>query len=262
MRIISWNVNGLRANVKKGGFDWFLNESPDIFCLQETKAHPEQLEQGVRDPDGYYSFFDHSKVRKGYSGVAVYSKIKPEKVEYGLGIEKYDQEGRFLGLFFKDIIKDIPKLALFNVYFPNGGGGPDRLQFKLEYYDEFLKYINKLKNNGYEIIFCGDINTAHKEIDLARPKENVENTGFLPIERAWIDKVIDNGYTDMFRNMHPDESGKYTYWDMKTYARERNVGWRIDYFFATDGIVKKMTKTRILDQVFGSDHCPIDIFIE
>ena len=263
----------MRANTKKGGFDWFLNEVPDIFCLQETKAHPDQLEEGIRNPPGYYSFFDHSKVKKGYSGVAVYSKIKPSKVEYGLGIDKYDQEGRFLGLFFdnlsgsmddsvKDIIKDIPKWALFNVYFPNGGGGPDRLQFKLEYYDEFLKYINRLKKSGYEIIFSGDINTAHTGIDLARPRENAENTGFLPIERAWIDRVIDSGYTDVFRDLHPDEREKYTYWDMKTFSRERNVGWRIDYFFVTLGILKRVTKARILDQILGSDHCPIDIFIE
>ncbi|MBU6426687.1 exodeoxyribonuclease III [Patescibacteria group bacterium] len=261
MRIISWNVNGLRANVKKGGFDWFLNESPDIYCLQETKANKDQLEEGIANPPGYHSYFDHSKGRKGYSGVAVYSKIRPWKVEYGLGIEQYDQEGRFLGLFFGEIIKDIPKLALFNIYFPNGGGGPDRLQFKLEYYDEFLKYVNRLKKDGYEIIFCGDVNTAHTKIDLARPKENADNTGFLPIERAWMDKVIDNGFTDVFRNMHPNEPDRYTYWDMKTFARERNVGWRIDYFFVTAGLLKKVTKSRILDQILGSDHCPIDIFV-
>ncbi|MFA6404661.1 MAG: exodeoxyribonuclease III [Candidatus Paceibacterota bacterium] len=261
MRIISWNVNGLRANIKKGGFDWLLNESPDIFCMQETKAHPDQLEVGVRNSPGYNSYFDHSKGRKGYSGVAVYSKAKPIKVEYGLGIEKYDQEGRFLGLFFDGVIKDISKFALFNVYFPNGGGGPDRLKFKLEYYDEFLKYINRCKKDGYKIIFCGDVNTAHREIDLARPKENKDNTGFLPIERAWIDRVIDNGYIDMFRHLHPNEAGKYTYWDMKTFARERNVGWRLDYFFVDKDLAKIVTKCRILDQILNSDHCPIDILL-
>lgn len=262
MRIISWNVNGLRANVKKGGFDWFLNESPDIYCLQETKAQVEQLEPGIANPPEYHSYFDHSKGRKGYSGVAVYSKIEPKKVEYGLGIEKYDQEGRFLGLFFENPIKDIFKLAILNIYFPNGGGSPERLQFKLEYYDEFLKCINKLKSSGYEIIFCGDINTAHTEIDLARPKENSDNTGFLPIERAWMDKVVDNGYIDTFRKLHPDLKEKYTYWDTKTFARERNVGWRIDYFFVTEKLMKRVVKTRILDQILGSDHCPIEIVIE
>jgi exodeoxyribonuclease-3 len=274
MRIISWNVNGLRANVKKGGFDWLINESPDIFCLQETKVHPDQLEKGIHNPPGYFSYFDHSKGRKGYSGVAVYSKIKPEKVEYGLGKEELDQEGRFLALFFgenafettdsktiKNSNANIPKFVFINTYFPNGGGGPERLDFKLRYYEEFLKYIDTQKSKGYEVIFCGDVNTAHTEIDLARPKENVENTGFLPIERAWIDQVIAAGYSDVFRKLHPDLKEKYSYWDMKTYARDRNVGWRIDYFFASEGMLKLVTKARILDEIMGSDHCPIDIII-
>lgn len=255
MRILCWNVNGLRANVKKGGFEWFLNESPDIYCLQETKAHPEQLEEGVRNPIGYYSYFDHSKGRKGYSGVAVYTKIKPEKVEYGMGIEKMDQEGRFLALFFKDFV-------LINLYFPNGGGGPERLAYKLTFYDAFLDYINNLRKEGREVIFCGDVNTAHTEIDLARPKQNEENTGFLPIERAWIDKVVLNGYTDVFRHFFAGVKEKYTYWDMKTFARARNVGWRIDYFFASAQILKKITATKILDTITGSDHCPIEITLK
>lgn len=263
MRVISWNVNGLRANVKKGGFGWFLNESPDIYCVQETKASPDQLEEGVRRPSGYHAYFDYSKGRKGYSGVAVYSKIEPKTVEYGLGIDKYDQEGRFLALFYEnDQLKiGIDRLVLLNVYFPNGGGGPDRLKFKLEYYDEFLKYTNRLRKKGNEVIFCGDVNTAHEEIDLARPKENEGNTGFLPIERAWIDRVMANGYQDIFRHLHPNIIGAYTYWDMKTFARDRNVGWRIDYFFVSPGVVPKIYRTRILDKITGSDHCPIDIFI-
>lgn len=261
MRIISWNVNGIRANVKKGGFDWFLNESPDVYCIQETKANAEQLEDGVRNPPGYVSYFDHSKGRKGYSGVAVYSKIKPVKVEYGLGVEEYDQEGRFLGLFYENFIKDIPKLAILNIYFPNGGGGPERLKFKLEYYDIFLKYINALRKKGYEIVFTGDVNTAHTEIDLARPKENVGNTGFLPIERAWLDKVVTNGYVDVFRKFFPKEVGKYTYWDQKTFSRERNVGWRIDYFFVTPDLAERVKSIKILDHIIGSDHCPIELII-
>ncbi len=262
MRIISWNVNGLRANVKKGGFDWFLNESPDIYCLQETKAHLDQLEEGIRNPEGYYSYFDHSKLRKGYSGVAVYSKLEPKKVEYGLGKPEYDQEGRLLALLYENLIKDISKLALINNYIPNGGGGPDRLEFKLKYYDQFLKYINVFQKNGYEIIFCGDINTAHKEIDLARPKENENNTGFLPIERKWLDRFIGAGYIDSFRYFNPDKTGAYTWWDMKTFARDRNVGWRLDYFFVSEGLMKRVKKVRILDNIIGSDHCPIDIIIE
>lgn len=264
MRIISWNVNGLRANVKKGSFDWLLNEDADIFCLQETKAHPDQLEEGIRNPLGYHSYFDHSKLRKGYSGVAIYSKVEPEKVDYSIGNEKYDQEGRFIALFFpaNSFGTEIGKFVFINTYFPNGGGGPDRLQYKLEFYDEFLKYIEKQRSNGYEVIFCGDVNTAHTEIDLARPKENEENTGFLPIERAWLDKVINHGYVDAFRELHKEQKDAYTYWDMKTFARDRNVGWRIDYFFVTTGIMKAVNKAEILDSVMGSDHCPIELIIK
>ncbi len=250
MNIISWNVNGLRAVVKKGQFDWFLKTSPDIFCIQETKAHPDQLPEEIRKPSGYFSYFDHSKGRKGYSGVAVYSKIEPESIDYALGVEELDQEGRFLALHFKDF-------TLCNIYFPNGGGGPLRLKFKLEYYDAFLAYIEKLKKKGRKIIFCGDINTAHEEIDLARPKENEKNTGFLPEERAWLDEVVNHGYTDVFRHFNPQKIGAYTYWDMKTFSRERNVGWRIDYFFVSADLLPQVKKMEILKEVMGSDHCPI-----
>jgi len=261
MKIISWNVNGIRANVKKGGFDWFLNESPDIYCVQEMKAEADQLEDGVRNPPDYHSYFDHSKGRKGYSGVGVYSKIKPEKVEYGMGKDDFDQEGRFLALYFNadQLVKGLGKTVLFNIYFPNGGGGPERLAFKLKYYEHFLNHIISLSREGYEIIFCGDVNTAHTEIDLARPKENENNTGFLPIERKWIDDVIRAGYTDIFRRLHPEEKEKYTYWDMKSFARDRNVGWRIDYFFVSKGILQFVEKARVLDSVLGSDHCPIEL---
>jgi exodeoxyribonuclease-3 len=264
MRILCWNVNGIRASIKKGSFDWLLNESPDIFCLQETKAHPEQLDDSVLNPAGYISYFDHSKLRKGYGGVAIYTKVKPEKVDYGFGKKEYDQEGRFIALFFTDNAfgNSMGKFVLITTYFPNGQAGPDRLKYKLEFYDEFLKYIEKHRKAGYEIIFCGDVNTAHTEIDLARPKENEENTGFLPIERAWIDKVISKGYVDTFRALHPNEKNRYSYWDMKTFARERNVGWRIDYFFVSPNVMKLVKKADILDSVMGSDHCPIELVVE
>ncbi|MCC7004517.1 exodeoxyribonuclease III [Candidatus Nomurabacteria bacterium] len=251
MKIISWNVNGIRAWQKKGYFDWFLKESPDILCLQETKAHPEQLSQEMLNPQGYFVYFDHSKAKKGYSGVAVYTKVKPESVEYGVGKEKYDQEGRLLLLKFK-------KFTLLNVYFPNGGGGPERLKYKMEFYDEFLKLIEKLTKNGEKIIFCGDVNTAHNEIDLARPKENENHTGFLRIERHWIDKVVEKGYVDIFRKLNPQKV-QYSWWDMKTFARDRNIGWRIDYFFISPDLSKDVENTGILDQVYGSDHCPISL---
>lgn len=254
MKIISWNVNGIRAHVKKGAFDWTLNESPDIFCLQETKAHPDQLTKDVVSPQGYTSYFDHSKVKKGYSGVAVYSKVVPEKVEYGLGIEDLDQEGRQIALFFKG---KNTKWVLVNTYFPNGGGGEERIAFKLRYYDAFLAYIEDLKKKGYAIVFTGDVNTAHTESDLSRPKENQNTTGFLPIERAWIDEVISAGYVDTFRLKHPEKKNAYTWWDMKTFARERNIGWRIDYFFVNKESAPLVNKAEIFHDVLGSDHCPI-----
>ncbi len=255
MKLISWNVNGVRAWHKKGCLDWFLSEKPDFFCIQETKAHSDQIPLELKEARGYFSYFDHSKGRKGYSGVGVITKHKPLKVLDGLGVLELDQEGRFLALFYE-------KCIVINTYFPNGGGGPIRLEYKLKYYDAFLKFLEKHKKQGYSIIFCGDVNTAHAEIDLARPKENAENTGFLPIERAWIDKVVSKGYIDTFRNLHPQQVGAYSYWDMKTFARERNVGWRIDYFFITEDLKKNLKDSFILADTYGSDHCPIGIKID
>jgi exodeoxyribonuclease-3 len=252
MKIISWNVNGLRANVKKGGFDWLMAQNADIFCMQEIKAEADQLPPEVRAPKGYHAFFESSKTRKGYSGVAIYSKVEPLKVEFSVGNPELDQEGRMITAFYEDFV-------FINCYFPNGGGGPERLAYKLKFYDAFLEYINKLKKKGHEVIFCGDINTAHTEIDLARPKENVDNTGFLPIERAWLDKVVKNNYFDVFRSLNPEKKEAYTYWDMKTFARDRNVGWRIDYFFVTKGILEKVKEVIIHNDILGSDHCPLSI---
>ena len=249
MKLLSWNVNGLRAVAKKGAFATVFETDPDILCLQETKAHPEQLPEEVRSPAGYHSYFDHSKIKKGYSGVAIFSKEKPEKIEYGLGIPKFDDEGRTLVAYYKDFV-------LLNVYFPNGGGGPERLAYKMHYYDEFLKFIQKLEKKGKKVIFCGDVNTAHTEIDLFHPKENEKSTGFLPMEREWIDKVITHGYIDTFRNLHKEKI-QYSWWDMKTYARDRNVGWRIDYFFVSENLFKDVKKAEILDNIMGSDHCPV-----
>jgi len=251
IKIISWNVNGLRAVHRKDGFLGFIKkQNPDILCLQETKASPEQLPDEIHNIPGYYSYFAVSKVKKGYSGVVIYTKEKPQKVEYGVGIKKFDEEGRTLVAYYKNFI-------LLNVYFPNGGGGPDRLKYKLDFYDAFLKFIEKLRKKNKKIIFCGDVNTAHEEIDLARPKQNEDNTGFLPEERAWIDEVIYHGYADVFRHFYPDKKDMYTYWDMKTRARDRNVGWRLDYFFVSSELLHKIKSTKILSEVYGSDHCPI-----
>lgn len=249
---MSWNVNGLRAVTKKGFVEWLYETSPDVLGLQEIKAEAEQLSDEVRAPKGYFAYFSSCKTRKGYSGVALYSKTEPDKVEYGIGIKKFDDEGRI-------IIGHYGDLVLLNVYFPNGGGGPERLKYKYEFYDAFLKYTEKLRKHGKKVVFCGDVNTAHEEIDLARPKENEKNTGFLPEERAWIDELIYSGYTDSFRHFHPNKTGAYSYWDMKTAARERNVGWRIDYFFVASEISAKLKGAGILAQVVGSDHCPVYI---
>ena len=252
MKLISWNVNGLRAVAKRGDFANILTRNPDILCLQETKSEAVQLPDDVRNIPGYFSYFSHSKMRKGYSGVGVYTKIEPERVEEGMGVPEFDQEGRLLVLYFKNFV-------LLNCYFPNGGGGPVRLKYKLDFYDHFLKFIEKLRAKGHKVIVCGDVNTAHEEVDLARPKENETNTGFLPEERAWIDELIYHGYLDIFRHLHPNTKGAYTYWDMKTAARTRNVGWRIDYFFISPDLLKSVTHANILADVYGSDHCPITL---
>jgi len=255
MKITSWNVNGLRAVHRKEKWQPFIKKSFDIVCLQETKSEESQLVPELANPEGYFSYFSSSQVKKGYSGVAIYSKEKPQKVEHGLGVKKFDQEGRILIAHYKDFV-------LFNIYFPNGGGGPIRLKYKLDFYDYFLEYIEKLKKSGKKIIFCGDVNTAHEEIDLARPKENEKNTGFLPEERAWLDEVVSAGYTDVFRYLYPNKEEVYTYWDMKTMARERNVGWRIDYFFVSNNLIKKVKGFKTMADIYGSDHCPIVLEIQ
>ena len=251
MKLISWNTNGLRATAKQGFFNpLFQKYKPDILCLQETKTEPDQLPEEVRNVPGYFSYFSHPKIKKGYSGVAIYTKEKPKEVFYGMGVKKLDNEGRLLGI-------KLEKYTIITGYFPNGGAGPDRLKYKLEFYDAFLKFILKLRKNGENVIFCGDVNTAHEAMDLARPKANEENTGFLPIERAWISKVIKNNFLDTFREFYPKKTDVYTYWDQKTRARDRNVGWRLDYFFADAKITPKIKDAGMLSDYYGSDHCPI-----
>jgi exodeoxyribonuclease-3 len=262
MKVISWNTNGLRATVKQGYFTpLFAFNNPDIVCFQETKCEPDQLDEKTRNLKGYHSYFSYSKLRKGYSGVAIYSKEEPLKVEYGIGIKKFDDEGRIIIAYY--LTKEKGKyFILINGYFPNGGVSEERLKYKLEFYDAFLKFINKLKKEGHDVVFTGDINTAHTAIDLTHPKANENSTGFLPIERAWIDKVIKNGFLDIFRTLNPDKREVYTYWDIKTRARERNVGWRIDYFFTNESFMKNIKSFKTLSDYMGSDHCPIMIEIK
>ena len=250
MRILSWNVNGIRAVLKKGFIEWLQEESPDILCVQETKCHPEQLTDELLVPDGYKTYWSSAE-KKGYSGTAVFTKSEPKAVKEGLGVKEFDTEGRTLMLEYKDFI-------LFNIYFPNGGAGNKRVPFKMDFYDAFLKKVNRLKKQGKKVIICGDVNTAHEEIDLARPKQNEKNTGFLPEERAWVTKFLGNGYVDTFRHFQKD-GGHYTWWDYKTKARERDIGWRIDYFFLSENLLPKVEKAHILKKVMGSDHCPVGI---
>jgi exodeoxyribonuclease-3 len=253
VRMLSWNVNGLRAVHKKGFLEWFLQEKPDILCLQETKASEEQLPFELRSVPGYSAYFDSAE-RKGYSGVALYSSMKPQEIRRGLGVERFDTEGRTLAV-------DFGSFVLFNVYFPNGGMSPERLQFKMDFYDAFFDCIEALRKKGRHIVICGDVNTAHNEIDLARPKENQKVTGFLPEERAWIDRLLAAGYIDTFR-LFCAEAGQYTWWDMKTRARERNVGWRLDYFFVSESLRGSVQSAAIMPEVPGSDHCPVELILK
>jgi len=253
LRLLSWNVNGIRAVEKKGLLTWLQESAPDILCLQETKAEPDQLGSALLSPAGYHVYWDFAQ-RRGYSGVSVFSREEPVEVKRGFGVERFDAEGRVL-------VARYPGYQLFNVYFPNGQSGNERLTFKLEFYDAFLEHIVALKDKGEKLVICGDFNTAHKALDLARPKENATNSGFLPQERAWLDRLVANGFADTFR-MFETEGGHYTYWDMKIRARERNVGWRIDYFFVSDNLRSAVVDAGILSDVMGSDHCPVSLALE
>ena len=253
MRLISWNVNGIRAVHKKGLFlSWIEEEQPDVLCLQETKAHESQLPEALTKVEGYSSWFSTPE-RKGYSGVALYTKEEPRSVSFGLGVERFDNEGR-------TVVADFDDFVLLGIYFPNGKRSAERLRYKMEFYDAFLDYVENLRKEGRSVVVCGDVNTAHKEIDLARPKENEKISGFLPEERAWMDKFFERGYVDTFRQFH-QEPGNYSWWDTMTRARERNVGWRIDYFFTDADLASSLTDGFILPDVMGSDHCPVGIEI-
>ena len=253
MQIFSWNVNGIRAILKKGFLDWVEKESPDIICVQETKASPEQIDSRSLPPDGYYAVWNSAQ-RKGYSGVATFSKKQPKSVALGMDFDEFDTEGRI-------IRSEYPGFDLLNVYFPNGTSGPERLAFKMRFYDAFLDYCQALRNSGKKLIIAGDFNTAHRPIDLKNSKTNEKNSGFLPEERAWIDKFIDQGYMDTFRLLYP-EIIKYSWWAYRFNSRARNIGWRIDYIFVTKDLKKRLKDAVIADQVMGSDHCPVGLVLK
>lgn len=253
MKLLSWNVNGYRAVLKKGFADFLAAEKPDILGLQEVKSCPEQLSEKDTAFPGY-SFSWNCAERKGYSGVAAFYRKPPLKVANGFGERRFDAEGRVITL-------EYPAFFLLNVYFPNGGQGPYRLKYKLEFYEAFREHIEGLRKTGKAVLFCGDVNTAHNEIDLARPKENEKTSGFMPVERAWLDRITAAGWVDTFRLFHP-EPGRYSWWDYKTRARERNVGWRIDYFFINREKASLVRDAFILPEVQGSDHCPVGVELD
>lgn len=250
MKIISWNVNGLRAVYKKNFLKWLEKSGADIACLQEIKAKIEQLPSDLINPKGYFSYFNPA-TRPGFWGVGVYVRRKPLKIEKVMGLERFDKEGRILKLKY-------PDFTLINLYTPHGGRQKENLDYKLEVYKYLLNYLKKIKDEN--IILIGDFNVAHQEIDLARPKNNQNNIMFTPEERKQIDKIIDLGFTDTFRKFNK-EGGNYTWWPYFVNARERNLGWRIDYTFTSKTLTPKLKNAFILHKVMGSDHCPIGIEI-
>ena len=250
MKLISWNVNGIRAAVKKGFLDYLHNEQPDILCIQESKAHKEQLSAEILNDHGYYNYW-HSGQKKGYSGVATFSKKEPLFIQEGIGIEKYDNEGRVL-------ITEHDKFILYNIYFPNGQKDDIRLKYKLDFYDDLLPIINEQVESGHNVIVTGDWNTAHHPIDLARPKENRNTSGFMLIEREKLDQYVAAGWVDTYRLFH-DDPGKYSWWTYRFGARERNVGWRIDYFFVNRKLAEFCVDADIHQEIYGSDHCPVSL---
>ena len=250
MRFISWNVNGIRACVQKGFLDFFQEADADIFCIQETKMQEGQL---VLDLEGYEQYSNYA-VKKGYSGTAVFTKKKPLSVAYGIGIEEHDQEGRVITLEYEDFY-------FITVYTPNSQNELARLDYRMHWEEDFLAYLKKLEEKK-PVIFCGDLNVAHKEIDLKNPKSNRKNAGFTDEERQKFTELLNAGFIDTFRYFYPDQEGMYSWWSYRFKAREKNAGWRIDYFCVSEGLKNRLKGAKIWTDVLGSDHCPIMLEIE
>ncbi len=254
MKIVSWNVNGIRACIKKGFFEWLYEAKPDILCLQETKIAEAELTKELMQPKGYHTYWNSGE-RKGYAGVSIFTKEEPIKVERGIGVEKFDEEGRFL-------ILEYEKFWLVNAYFPHSQRELNRLKFKLEFNDAFLRFAENLtKTTTKMVIITGDFNVAHKEIDLKNPKQNEHNAGFTIEERRWVDEFLSKGYVDTFREFEKGP-GHYTWWSYRFNARKRNIGWRVDYFFVPIQFLKNIKNSYILKDVLGSDHCPIGVEVK
>jgi exodeoxyribonuclease-3 len=250
MKYISWNVNGLRACMKKGFEEYFLEEDADIFCLQETKLQEGQIDFA---PEGYHAYWNYAE-KKGYSGTAIFTKKEPVSVTYGMGIEEHDKEGRLITLEFEDYY-------FLTLYTPNSQNELARLPYRMQWEEDFLAYINGL-NEKKPVIFCGDLNVAHQEIDLKNPKTNRKNAGFTDEERGKFSHLLENGYVDTFRYLYPDATGIYSWWSYRFKAREKNAGWRIDYFVVSERLREQIKSAEIRTQVFGSDHCPIMLEME
>jgi exodeoxyribonuclease III len=250
--LISWNVNGARAIYRAGFMEWLARSAPDILCLQETRAELDQLPPDMQAPPGYHVFWHSSQRKKGYSGTALLTRSEPCEVQYGLGRDEFDDEGR-------TIIAHYANFTLINCYFPNGSRDHSRVPYKLAFYEAFLNLCERFRSNGKFVLFCGDLNTAHKPIDLARPRDNVNTSGFLPEERDWLDLLVDRGYVDTFRHVYPDLAGQYSWWSQVMRGRDRNIGWRIDYFWMTAEMLPLLEDAFILPDVMGSDHCPVGI---
>ncbi len=249
MKIITYNINGIRAAIAKGFAHWLAEENPDIICLQEVKAHPEQVDLDFLTELGYHFINWRAAQKKGYSGVASFSKIEPSLVIKKIGIEKYDDEGRFLRL-------DFPDFTLINSYFPSGSSGEHRQVFKYEYLTNFYDYLIGLRKTYPNILLCGDVNICHREIDIHNPKANQNTSGFLPEERAWMTELFGSGFSDAFRLFNPDPH-HYTWWSYRAGARKKNLGWRIDYFIVSDKLQSRLNNCHILSHATHSDHCPV-----
>ncbi len=250
MKLVSWNVNGLRACVQKGFLDFFKEIDADIFCIQESKLQAGQIELEL---EGYHQYWNYA-VKKGYSGTAVFTKKEPLSVSYGIGIEEHDQEGRVITLEYE-------QFYFVTVYTPNSQSELARLSYRMQWEDDFLAYLKKLEEKK-PVIFCGDLNVAHKEIDLKNPKTNRKNAGFTDEERAKFTQLIENGFIDTYRYFYPDQEGIYSWWSYRFKAREKNAGWRIDYFCVSESLKACLRDAKIHTDVFGSDHCPVELEID
>lgn len=252
MKIITWNVNGIRAVLGKGALDWAFAQQPDLLCLQEVKAREEQL-LAEHKASLRYPYYWNAAQRPGYSGVATFCKNNVSEVVFGLGEKRFDEEGRVLQTVLQDV-------RVFNIYFPNGQRGLDRVQFKLDFYARLLELCNDLHQKGEKVILTGDFNTAHQPIDLKNPKANETTSGFLPEERAWVQKFLDHGFVDIYRALYPDQV-QYSWWTYRLNARARGIGWRLDYFLISKSLVPRVVDTIIHDSIPGSDHCPVELLL-